>query len=63
MADIETGAAKDTLTLIDLIWNTNIDAAFGAEQSASSAGDTSVGDKEKLICILSIHKIPPYFAY
>ena len=59
MTDIEAGAAEDTFALVDLIGNTYIDAAFGAEQGASAAGNTSVGNEIELFYILSIHTIPP----
>lgn len=45
MADIKAGAAENTSVLIDFIGDSDLNAAFGAEQGASAAGNAPVGNE------------------
>ena len=59
VADIEAGAAEYASALVNLIRNTNIDAAFRTKQGTSAAGNTSVRNKVELFLTLSFHSDPP----
>ena len=53
MADIKAGAAEDTFALVDFVGNADINAVFRAQQSAPTAGDTTVGNE---IVLLIFHR-------
>ena len=58
VTDIEASSAEDTFALIDLIGDSNVDAAFGAQQRAPSAGYTTVRNE---IVLLILHRITSMF--
>ena len=59
VADIEASPAQDAFALVDFVGNADVDAAFGAEEGTSAAGNTPVRNEIKLFYILCIHMIPP----
>ena len=52
VANVVAGATEDAFALVDFIRDTDIDAAFGAEQGTSAAGNTAVRNKEVLFFLV-----------